>query len=311
MSGSTEPKALGWRPFVYGGIASIFAETCTFPIDTSKTRLQIQGEMISGSAAKFVGGPYRGMLHCIATVGRIEGARSLYQGLTAAIIRQCIYGTIKFGLYNHMKRMLVADPMDETLVMDVVCAMFAGGFSNAIANPADMLKIRMQAFTAGVSGRPSLLNLARKAIHEEGPLALYKGVNPTALRAAVVCGVELPVYDISKKWLILSGLMGDTKSCHFVASFLAGLGGALMSNPVDVTRTRLLNQRRALASRLNPASPSVQAKIYRNAFDCMYQTVKYEGILALWKGFIPNWMRLGPWNIIFFMTFEQLGRLPF
>ena len=28
------------------------------------------------------------------------------------------------------------------------------------------------------------------------------------------------------------------------------------------------------------------------------QTVKTEGVTALYKGFIPNWLRLGPWNII-------------
>ena len=30
--------------FLYGGIASVVAETITFPIDTAKTRLQLQGE---------------------------------------------------------------------------------------------------------------------------------------------------------------------------------------------------------------------------------------------------------------------------
>ncbi|KAG5448686.1 Kidney mitochondrial carrier protein 1 [Clonorchis sinensis] len=304
-------KLAGWRPFVYGGTAAIFAEACTFPIDTSKTRLQIQGEMISGSAAKFVGGPYRGMLHCVVTVGQVEGVRSLYQGLTAAILRQMIYGTIKFGLYNNMKRMFVADPLDESLLVNICLAMFSGGLSNAIANPADMLKIRMQAHTANASGPPSLINLAVKAIREEGARSLYKGVNPTALRAAVVCGVELPAYDFAKKWLILLDLMSDTKACHFVSSFMAGLLGALISNPVDVIRTRLLNQRRTIASRVAQSNLSGQPKIYKNAFDCFFQTVRYEGTMALWKGFVPNWMRLGPWNIIFFMSFEQLGRLPF
>ena len=30
--------------FLYGGVASVVAETITFPIDTAKTRLQLQGE---------------------------------------------------------------------------------------------------------------------------------------------------------------------------------------------------------------------------------------------------------------------------
>ena len=32
------------RPFFFGGIASCVAETVTFPIDTAKTRLQLQGK---------------------------------------------------------------------------------------------------------------------------------------------------------------------------------------------------------------------------------------------------------------------------
>jgi hypothetical protein len=31
-------------PFVYGGVASCVAEAATFPIDTAKTRLQLQGK---------------------------------------------------------------------------------------------------------------------------------------------------------------------------------------------------------------------------------------------------------------------------
>lgn len=41
------------------------------------------------------------------------------------------------------------------------------------------------------------------------------------------------------------------------------------------------------------------------------QTIKTEGILALYKGFIPIWVRLGPWNIIVSLVlifdFEAMG----
>jgi hypothetical protein len=40
-----------------------------------------------------------------------------------------------------------------------------------------------------------------------------------------------------------------------------------------------------------------------------FQTVKNEGPMALYKGFIPTWVRMGPWNIIFFVTYEQLKQL--
>lgn len=51
---------------------------------------------------------------------------------------------------------------------------------------------------------------------EKTPLPVTQGVIPTAQRAAIVVGVELPVYDITKKHLILSGWMGDTVYTHFM-----------------------------------------------------------------------------------------------
>ena len=45
-------------PFVYGGVASCVAEAATFPIDTAKTRLQLQGQ---SRDVRHTSTPYRGM----------------------------------------------------------------------------------------------------------------------------------------------------------------------------------------------------------------------------------------------------------
>ena len=45
-------------PFVYGGVASCVAEAATFPIDTAKTRLQLQGQ---SRDVRHSSTPYRGM----------------------------------------------------------------------------------------------------------------------------------------------------------------------------------------------------------------------------------------------------------
>lgn len=123
---------------------------------------------------------------------------------------------------------------------------------------------------------------------QEGTRGLWRGVVPTAQRAAIVVGVELPVYDITKKHLILSGVMRDTILTHFVSSFTCGLAGALASNPVDVVRTRMMNQRAIVG----------HVDLYKGTLDGILKMWKHEGFFALYKGFWPNWLRLGPWNII-------------
>ncbi|XP_034637343.1 brain mitochondrial carrier protein 1 isoform X4 [Trachemys scripta elegans] len=135
---------------------------------------------------------------------------------------------------------------DETLLINMICGVVSGVISSTLANPTDVLKIRMQAqgslFQGGMIG--SFIDIYQ----QEGTRGLWRGVVPTAQRAAIVVGVELPVYDITKKHLILSGFMGDTILAHFVSSFTCGLAGAIASNPVDVVRTRMMNQRAIVGS---------------------------------------------------------------
>ncbi|KAH9514639.1 hypothetical protein Btru_023162 [Bulinus truncatus] len=297
-----------WRPFIYGGLASIAAECGTFPIDTTKTRLQIQGQVMDAQLRDL---KYRGMFHAFVRIVREEGPLSLYSGLAPALLRQATYGTIKIGVYHSLKRTLVTDPVDETLAINVFCGVVAGMTSSSIANPTDVLKVRMQARGSKSSEYENILNSFVKIYKQEGVAGLWRGVGPTAQRAAIVAGVELPVYDAVKKHIILSGYMGDTKGTHFLASFLAGFAGALASNPIDVCKTRMMNQNVNIVPAV-PAGVSVapiRPAIYTSTADCLVRTVKTEGITALYKGFIPNWLRLGPWNIIFFMTYEQLKHL--
>ncbi|KAM9227458.1 brain mitochondrial carrier protein 1 isoform 2-T2 [Leptosomus discolor] len=204
-------SALNWKPFVYGGLASIVAEFGTFPVDLTKTRLQVQGQ---STDARFREVRYRGMFHALFRICREEGGRALYSGIAPALLRQASYGTIKIGIYQSLKRLFVDRMEDETLLINVICGVVSGVISSAIANPTDVLKIRMQAqgslFQGGMIG--SFIDIYQ----QEGTRGLWRGVVPTAQRAAIVVGVELPVYDITKKHLILSGLMGDTIFAHFV-----------------------------------------------------------------------------------------------
>lgn len=65
----------------------------------------------------------------------------------------------------------------------------------------------------------------------------------------------------------------------------------------------------ATASSISSSIDQVQnSRIYKGSIDCGIQTVRNEGFSALYKGFIPAWLRMGPWNIIFFITYEQLKK---
>ncbi|XP_041482704.1 kidney mitochondrial carrier protein 1-like [Lytechinus variegatus] len=292
-----------WKPFVYGGTASVVAECGTFPLDLTKTRLQVQGQKMEANFREL---KYRGMFHALTKIAKEEGILALYSGIRPAILRQAVYGTIKIGCYHSFKRILVDNPENETLPVNVLCGMTAGVIASAIANPTDVLKVRMQAQSASFANAGGMFNSFVTIFQEEGTKGLWRGVVPTAQRVAIVAGVALPVYDWCKKTVLDRRLMEDDVRLHFLSSFMAGLAGAILSNPVDVVRTRLMNQRNLRKGVVTSSS----SFMYRNSIECLLKTAKYEGFIALYKGFVPTWVRLGPWNIIFFITYEQLQRLP-
>lgn len=288
-------------PFICGGLASMTAETSTFWIDTSKVRLQIQGQVIEESLRKT---KYNGMCHVITKVSQEEGFLALYNGIKPALLRQGTYGTINIGLYNGFKSILSFDTSKENLGTNILCGMLAGAISSSICNPTDVLKVRLQAHTIETTKETMTMCAAFKNIWQiEGFRGLYRGVWPTAQRATIITSVALPAYDSSKKMLIDLDCMNNTEITHFVSSLVAGVSMATASTPIDTMKTRMMNQITV------PANSKANSKLYKGTLDCLLRTVKSEGLLALYKGYIPTLFRTIPFNIVFFMTYEQYKRL--
>lgn len=104
---------------------------------------------------------------------------------------------------------------------------------------------------------------------------------------------ELSTYDSAKGAILRSGLVSDGLPAHLLASVCSGFVASLVSTPADVIKTRVMSQ--------DPANP-----MYRGSLDCLVKSVRTEGVAALWRGFLPTWARLGPWQLAFWVTYEQL-----
>ena len=48
---------------------------------------------------------------------------------------------------------------------------------------------------------------------------------------------------------------------------------------------------------------------YKGSIDCLQQTISKEGFLALYKGFLPVWIRMAPWSLTFWLSFEEIRKL--
>ncbi|XP_071428771.1 putative mitochondrial transporter UCP3 isoform X2 [Pithys albifrons albifrons] len=308
--------------FVSAGMAGCIADLCTFPLDTAKVRLQIQGEAKIPQAISSM--EYRGVLGTLSTMVRTEGPCSLYRGLVAGLQRQMSFASIRIGLYDSVKQLYTTKGAENTgLAARLLAGCTTGAVAVACAQPTDVVKVRFQASGALLDGArrySSTVDAYRTIAREEGVRGLWRGTLPNIARNAIInCG-ELVTYDLLKDALLQTRLMGgedgmvghgrvpsplqehpapssslplDNVPCHFVAAFGAGFCATVVASPVDVVKTRYMN-----------ASP----RQYRNALSCLLALLMQDGLVGLYKGFIPSFLRLGSWNVVMFVSYEQLQR---
>lgn len=282
----------GFGGLVIGSLASCTAEFVTVPVDLVKTRLQLTK---SFTAVRPHSRSWQATLHVI----RHEGWHSLWKGASPALARQATYGGLRLSLYEPLKAFLcdISQCNQESLFLKIASGCAAGATASFICNPTDVIKVRMMAdtSTASSSRRYKSIWTALGAIWEtEGVAGLYRGVWATTMRAALVAGSELSVYDHAKHVLCSVGFGWDDAKTHFLASMLAGFVATIVSSPADLVKSRMMNES------MNSADA------YKSVWDCIKRTIDREGTRALWKGFWPNYMRLGPHSVVLFLTMEQL-----
>ncbi|KAK4359518.1 hypothetical protein RND71_021747 [Anisodus tanguticus] len=276
--------------FAISATAACFAEFCTLPLDTAKVRLQLQKRGEDAGVSK-----YRGLLGTVATIAKEEGLLALWKGIIPGLHRQCIYGGLRIGLYEPVKAFFVGSYYvgDVSLFSKVFAALVTGAIAIAVANPTDLVKVRLQA--EGRAGTPRRYDGALDAyctiVKQEGLVALWTGIVPNIARNAIINAAELASYDHLKEIIVKLPGFTDSVLTHLLAGLGAGFFAVSIGSPVDVVKSRMMGD-----------------SVYKNTFDCFFRTLKYEGSLAFYKGFLPNFFRLGSWNVIMFLTLEQVKK---
>lgn len=270
------------------GVAACIADLITFPLDTTKVRLQVQGELGGGQQS-------RGVLGTFSSIVRNEGVGALYSGIVPGLQRQMAFSAIRIGAYEPVKQEYV-ERSGQTSGLGLMGCRIAAGITTGtlailVAQPTDVVKVRMQA--AGSRGSYKGVWDAYKTIGQVEGLknGLYRGTMPNIARNCIINVAETVVYDAVKDGFISGGYMKDGFSCHFASAVVAGVTATLVASPVDVVKTRYMNAERGR---------------YSGAMHCATVTFKTEGAKAFYKGFSASCLRLVSWNVCLWLTFEQL-----
>ncbi|OWR53634.1 putative mitochondrial brown fat uncoupling protein, partial [Danaus plexippus plexippus] len=243
-----------------------------------------------------------GMVKTAIGIAKQEGVLKLWSGLVPMFQRHAIYSGCRLVFYEHFRNAFKDDTGKVSLGVASVGGLAAGSLAQLIASPTDLVKVQMQAEGRRVlQGRPQRFKNCRQVYSllytQSGILGFWRGAVPNVQRAALVNMGDLAAYDCCKQFLLREVGMEDTALVHAAAAFAAGFVAAVMGTPADVIKTRLMNQ---------PVGADGRGTLYRGMIDCLQQSVKNEGVLSLYKGFLPLWMRLGPWALINWVAFENI-----
>ncbi|CAJ1958636.1 unnamed protein product [Cylindrotheca closterium] len=94
----TEEKTSPVRKMVFGGLGGVMAGLITYPNDTIRRLLQLQGSR--GTNAE-----YAGYFDCVRKTYQAEGIARFYRGMTINIIRMAPNAAVQFGSYELLKQL--------------------------------------------------------------------------------------------------------------------------------------------------------------------------------------------------------------
>ncbi|XP_030383833.1 mitochondrial uncoupling protein 4C-like [Scaptodrosophila lebanonensis] len=286
--------------------ASVCADCFVYPLDVTKTRLQIQGEH-SNPLAKV--GKYRGLFGTAMGVIREEGFLKLYGGFSAVVVRHFFIAGVKLCSYDYLRMKFStvnAEGKHELSFMrGMVAGLISGAISTVGSNPLDLIKLQMQMESRrrllGLPPRAINIIQSAKFIHSTGGIrSLWRGFTPNVIRVSLYSAGGIACYDISKQQMMKLLQSEDNLLIQFLGSMIAGFACSALSSPADVVKSRMMNQ---------PIDEHGRGQRYKNSLICFQQLVRDEGVLAMYKGFVPYWLRCGPWFLVFWMSFEALQRL--
>lgn len=272
----SEPKSL---PFIYqflsGAIAGVSEILVMYPLDVVKTRQQLATTS-----------DYNGTIRCLKKIVAEEGMSRLYKGISAPILMEAPKRAIKFAANDEWgkfyKKAFDIPVMTQSLA--ILTGATAGATESFVVVPFELVKIKLQDKTSKFNGMGEVV---KHILKTGGPLGLYKGLESTMWRHvswnAGYFGLIHQVRTLMPKPKNSTEKTLIDLSCGTIG----GTFGTMLNTPFDVVKSRI----------------QAGSTKYRWTLPSIVTVAKEEGLGALYKGFIPKVLRLGPGGGILLVVF--------
>uniref|UniRef100_A0A4W4E3J9 Solute carrier family 25 member 32 n=2 Tax=Electrophorus electricus TaxID=8005 RepID=A0A4W4E3J9_ELEEL len=200
----------------------------------------------------------------------------------------------RFSLTGNLRRLF-----SHVKVENLAAGLSGGVVSTLVLHPLDLVKIRF-AVSDGLELRPKyrgIWHCMRSIWQQEGLRGLYQGVTPNVWGSGASWGLYFFFYNAIKAY-IKEGRQTELRATeHLVAAAEAGAMTLCLTNPIWVTKTRLVLQ----------YSTDPSKKPYKGMVDTLVKIYRQEGIPGLYRGFVPGLFGTSH-GALQFMAYEELKR---
>ena len=173
---------------VLSAFAGMGAATFCHPLDVIRVQMQTFH--------------YRNTLHASVSIYKDAGLKNgLYAGISAAYLRQWLYGSFRMGIYSYLleqakiKNGGSAEKIPFATKLGMGC--ISGGIGSFVGTPSEVALVRMSADSklppSERRGYTSVLNCLVRIAKEEGATKLWTGAAPTVARATLLSSCQMGV----------------------------------------------------------------------------------------------------------------------
>lgn len=203
----------------------------------------------------------------------------LYRGITAPILMEAPKRATKFAANDEWgkvyRNFFGIQKMNQPL--SVLTGATAGATEAIVVVPFELIKIRLQD-KASAGKYNGMVDCVVKTVKNEGPLALYQGLESTMWRHILWnAGYFGCIYQVRQLIPEASTKKGKMTN-DLLSGAVGGTVGTVLNTPMDVVKSRIQN---------TPKVPGLTPK-YNWAWPAIFTVAREEGPAALYKGFLPK-----------------------
>ncbi|XP_059641460.1 thylakoid ADP,ATP carrier protein, chloroplastic [Cornus florida] len=269
--------------FAAGAVAGAAAKTVTAPLDRIKLLMQTHGLRAGQESAK----KGIGFLEAIAMIGKEEGVKGYWKGNLPQVIRIIPYSAVQLFAYETYKKLFRGKDGELSVIGRLAAGACAGMTSTFVTYPLDVLRLRL----AVEPGHLTMSQVALNMLREEGVASFYNGLGPSLIGIAPYIAVNFCIFDLVKK--SLPEKYQKRTETSLATALVSATLATLMCYPLDTVRRQM----------------QMRGTPYKTVLDAFPGIVARDGLIGLYRGFVPNALKNLPNSSIRLTTFDTVKRV--